>query len=184
MAMGESDCELYYRRRSDELYDWMRHSLKTMNDRNGLFLDVLRAKVDRKLNRADREWRILADAVAEARRELDMNAEHGREVMIRAGRQIEQYVSGLRWGEGDEKNTLALLAAEQNRLAEIVRTRRNRLNSIFDSVQSVTAQVCHERAVIEQMRADTAAVSVASAESVASADRRRPTDDGSIVSLC
>lgn len=172
--MDQSDCELYYRRRSDELNEWMHRELQTANVRNELFMDVLRVKLERRMNRSGGESRSLAIAVAEARKELGINMKHGREVLDRASRQIGPFVDSLRLGEGDENVILAELAAEQSRLDEMVRMRRERLHSIFDSVQSILIQLDHERSMIERVNTN-AVVSIPSAESV---DRVRTIVDG------
>lgn len=153
--MDNEDCEEYYRQRGHEISDWLRDELESATVRDGLFVRLLRAKVERKTRRDDRAAQTLGDAVAETRYELEACRDRVAAAVGRVEDQLGRYMDGVSApaaaGEG-EIATVATLTAQNRRLGEVVRLRQERLDKSLADVRSAQRRIDVERAENDRMK--------------------------------
>lgn len=142
--MSNEDCEEYYQQRVDEISDWMEHGLESAAVRNKLFVRLLRVKIERKTRRDDRTAQILCDAVAKMRYELETCRDRAAAAASRVEDQLGRYVDGVRAnaaaGEG-EIAVVAKLTAQNRRLGEVVKLRRERLENVLADIRTIQSQI-------------------------------------------
>lgn len=144
--------------RLNELVGWMKDGLALAEVRDGLFIELLRTKIDQKMTRDDQINNALCSAVITARCDLETNKEHAEEMMRLAKDEIEQFIDSIRErsGDNDAEETTLVLAAENVQLAKVVSMCTERLDTELKKVQSIKNQVDQKRLENEQIRSNAA----------------------------
>jgi len=152
--MDSDNCEEYYHRRLDELTDWMEHGLALAEVRDGLFVNLLRTKIDQGMSRYDQMKNAMCKAMLTVQCELRTNNKYVEEIVRLVKDDIKQIVDSLRDEGGDdnvEDITLAL-AAENVQLAKVVSMCKKRLDTNLEKVRSIKSLVDQKRGENEQIK--------------------------------
>lgn len=154
--MNDEDFNEYYRRRAVEVTDEIiKCGLKLMADRDSLLVDLLSAKVRRRMELDSQLKQVSHDAVAGMRYELEANNERAAATICRIGRQLAQCVDTMRrlspcaTDGDDEKQTMI---TKNKSLAKIVKQRSERLEKSLYKVRSLEVILQQKQYENDQIR--------------------------------
>lgn len=155
-AAADDDSAECYRRRAAESAEWMRLRLRSAAERDRLFVGLLRARIERKTERDALATQSLRDDAAEALAELRANSGHAADAVARAKRELDAFANAFRADGccGGGGGTADAMAAENARLAEVARLRRERLHDSLALVRSAECELNRKRDEIDRMRSD------------------------------
>ncbi|VVC37590.1 Hypothetical protein CINCED_3A008137 [Cinara cedri] len=101
--------------------------------RNGLFVDLLRAKMERKVERDERTKHLLEKTVAETRAEVDTNGKHNPNVISMFAHQLTQCADKLRKNDSEEEDEIIRITQDNHRLCAISKMRQTKLAKKTDN---------------------------------------------------
>lgn len=137
------DCEEYYRRRAAEVTEWMESQLRSVAERDQLFVGLLRVAIERRVERNGQVERELRNRVAGARGKLRAATDLAKAVVRRSRSELDQFANGF-WVNDDnldDDETAEELAAENDRLAANIRADREQLQKSLDCIRSAEEQL-------------------------------------------
>lgn len=156
---GENECLLHAEEtcngRADTIAEQLTVGLRLAAMRDRLFVDLFRAKTERKAERDRRAKALTSEAVAEARAEVDVNGERVATVLAVAADQLAGCADELRkddWGGGGDVEEMAALARENRCLAETVTMRQAKLDKMTADVRSAGVRLDCEQNANQRLR--------------------------------